>query len=112
VAGMLCSFDYVARAAVERVATVTSGPRDVLSRYALAWRDAATAAFMTAYRESARGMPSYPQEPSEAKCILDLFMLEKSCYELRYEVANRPGWIAIPIRVLNGLHDFLGRIKP
>ena len=33
--------------------------------------------------------------------LLNLFLLEKAAYEIRYEAANRPGWIGIP---LNGLH--------
>jgi hypothetical protein len=29
---------------------------------------------------------------------MDLFLLEKALYELRYEIANRPDWVAIPAR--------------
>jgi maltose alpha-D-glucosyltransferase/alpha-amylase len=30
--------------------------------------------------------------------LLDLFLLEKSAYEICYEAANRPAWLAIPLR--------------
>ena len=30
--------------------------------------------------------------------MLDLFLLEKAAYEIRYEAANRPAWIGIPLR--------------
>ena len=29
--------------------------------------------------------------------LLDFFLIEKAAYELAYEAANRPGWLAIPI---------------
>ena len=32
--------------------------------------------------------------------LLDLLLLEKALYELRYELANRPDWAAIPLRGL------------
>ncbi len=40
----------------------------------------------------------------EAMALLELFALEKSCYELRYELDNRPDWVAIP---LEGLCELL-----
>ena len=33
----------------------------------------------------------------KARGLLDLFVLEKALYELRYELANRPDWAAIPL---------------
>jgi maltose alpha-D-glucosyltransferase/alpha-amylase len=39
--------------------------------------------------------------------LLDLFLIEKAAYEVRYELANRPAWLRIPLR---GLHDIVKRI--
>jgi maltose alpha-D-glucosyltransferase/alpha-amylase len=39
--------------------------------------------------------------------LIDLFLLEKAAYEVRYEAANRPTWIGIPLR---GLEEIAGRI--
>jgi len=36
--------------------------------------------------------------------LLQLFMVEKAAYEVCYELANRPGWVAVPLR---GLLDTL-----
>ena len=36
-------------------------------------------------------------EAAEA-ALLDLFLLEKAAYEICYEAANRPTWLAIPLR--------------
>ena len=32
--------------------------------------------------------------------LLDLFLIEKAAYEIRYEAANRPAWLPIPLRGL------------
>ena len=32
--------------------------------------------------------------------LLRMFLLEKAAYEVRYEIAHRPSWIATPIRGL------------
>ena len=39
--------------------------------------------------------------------MLDLFLLEKAAYEIRYEAANRPSWIGIP---LQGLYAIAARL--
>ena len=39
--------------------------------------------------------------------MLDLFLLEKAAYEIRYEAANRPTWLGIP---LHGLHAIATRL--
>jgi maltose alpha-D-glucosyltransferase/alpha-amylase len=39
--------------------------------------------------------------------LLDLFLLEKSAYEICYEAANRPEWLAIPLR---GFAEIAGRV--
>jgi maltose alpha-D-glucosyltransferase/alpha-amylase len=37
-------------------------------------------------------------DQAAAGALLDLFMLEKSAYEICYEAANRPAWVGIPLR--------------
>ena len=41
--------------------------------------------------------------------LLDLFLIEKAAYEIRYEAANRPGWLGIP---LGGLQRIIERVLP
>jgi len=55
--------------------------------------------FLTAYQEvldkaSRRWVASKEQQMA----LLDLFLLEKCAYEICYEAANRPAWLAIPLR--------------
>ena len=38
--------------------------------------------------------------------MIDFFILEKAVYEVNYELANRPGWVAIP---LNGILRVLAK---
>ena len=37
--------------------------------------------------------------------VLGLYELEKAVYELRYDVAHRPGWVAIPAAAIESLLD-------
>ncbi len=105
VAGMLRSFDYAARAALQRAAiTVGSVPDSQVER-ALAWRDETTETFLAAYRQTVAGSPSYPRDEAQARRLLELFLLEKACYELRYEAANRPDWLGIPIKGVSAMLD-------
>ncbi len=38
--------------------------------------------------------------------LLQLFIVEKAAYEVCYELANRPGWVDVPLR---GLLETLDR---
>jgi maltose alpha-D-glucosyltransferase/alpha-amylase len=97
VAGLLRSLDYAAWAALTRVIQDHPHRRDLLRSQALAWRDQVSAAFLDAYRETIRGCPSHPRDDDAARGLLKAFMVEKAFYELRYEIASRPSWVAIPL---------------
>jgi len=71
------------------------------------WQQEASAAFLSAYRAVAAEAPD-PWVPAEAEAaLLDLFLVEKAAYEIRYEAANRPTWIGVPLRGLAALADRL-----
>ncbi len=94
VAGMLRSFAYVAHAA----AASSGGSVDP-------WVRAATGAFLAGYLETAGPHRLLP--PGEAvDVLLDALVLQKAFYELRYELNNRPDWVAIP---LDGLRAIAAR---
>ena len=61
------------------------------------WERQTRAAFLDAYVVAAGDSPGYPADPARAKALLELFALEKACYELRYELDNRPDWVEIPL---------------
>jgi maltose alpha-D-glucosyltransferase/alpha-amylase len=97
VAGLLRSFDYAAAAAAPgRVATseqANSRRQNLLATF----RTRACDAFLDAYR-TVLHQASQPWITDEAEAaLLDLFLLEKAAYEIRYEIANRPAWLSIPL---------------
>jgi len=98
VAGMLRSFEYAASAALQRRLEVAPGVADRLRRGLASWQRAASQRFLGGYRSAVAGCASIPPDDAEFIRLLDLFLLEKVLYEIRYEAANRPDWLAIPVK--------------
>ena len=64
---------------------------------------AASVAFRNAYQAVLSASP-HPWLDSESdERLLHLFLIEKAAYEICYEAANRPTWIAFPLRGLTRL---------
>ena len=88
VAGMLRSFSYAASATelppAERRRTV----------------GAAKAAFLRGWRGAVQGTRLLPASEADARTMLDVLELEKTLYELRYELQLRPDWAHIPAEAL------------
>jgi maltose alpha-D-glucosyltransferase/alpha-amylase len=108
VAGMLRSLDYAASAALDRFATRSGALPERVVAAASAWRERAGRQFIDTYVASARGGPSYPEDQQGAAALLNLFLLQKTLYEISYEAANRPTWLNVPMR---GLLDLLERLE-
>jgi len=109
VAGVLRSFDYLAAALDDEP---VSAPADgAAQRRAVArrWIDTAAAAFLASYRATARGCGSVPRADVEFERLLGLFLVQKACYELAYEIKNRPHWIGLPVV---GLDRLVGQMLP
>ena len=88
VAGMLRSFSYAAS-----VAGLSSAAR----RRAVS---ATKAAFLRGWRAAARDTGLLPSSEADARAMLDVLELEKTLYELRYELQMRPDWAHIPAEAL------------
>ena len=67
------------------------------------WRQAATSAFLNAYRDVAEAQPHPWLRPAWEQDSMDTFLIEKVVYEIGYEIANRPGWLLVPLRGLDRL---------
>jgi len=109
VAGMLRSFDYAAATAA---ASRAPGSEQAAQRQTVLvekFRRAAGMVFLDAYRAVLRAAPRPWVQPHVEPALLDLFLLEKAAYEIRYEAANRPGWIGIP---LSGVTRVTSRLVP
>jgi len=105
VAGMLRSLDYAAHAVAfrhpetERVAALAA---------LTSWEAQARHAFLTGYGSAVTESPA-PLVPAAGQALRAAcapFELQKAAYELRYELDNRPDWVAIP---LAGIRRILGR---
>lgn len=106
VAGMVRSFDYAAFGAV--LMYVLPENREKALKLAAEWQRQATRAFLDGYFEHMAGCGSLPADMETTLKLLDLFVLEKALYEVIYEVANRPDWLAIPMNGLSRLIDLNG----
>ncbi|WP_254452642.1 maltose alpha-D-glucosyltransferase [Roseicella sp. DB1501] len=107
VAGLLRSFDYVAHVANSTEGSGASAAAPTERRTALIarWQQQSEHAFLEAYHAAEAAAPN-PWVPADAEAaLLDLFLIEKAAYEIRYEAANRPAWIGVPLRGLASLAE-------
>jgi maltose alpha-D-glucosyltransferase/alpha-amylase len=108
VAGMLRSFDYAIHAARRELtarAVVAPGETEALGRWGRLWYLESAAAFLRAYLETTRGTGIVPADEGHLRLLLDVYLLDKAVYELRYELGHRPGWARIPLHGILGLID-------
>jgi trehalose synthase-fused probable maltokinase len=86
VAGMMRSFAYAASAApILRGVSVAPD-----------WEQRARGEFLAGYMETVERTLLPPSDEAIQR-LLAIFELEKAVYELRYELDNRPDWVAIPV---------------
>ncbi|MDQ3880999.1 MAG: hypothetical protein M3295_08000 [Chloroflexota bacterium] len=90
VAGMLRSLDYAGLTAARRIGFADPG-----SSLADRWSAYAAGAFLEPYARAVGAAPD--------RGLLRAFELEKACYEVAYEAANRPDWLWVPMAGLDRL---------
>jgi trehalose synthase-fused probable maltokinase len=90
VAGMLRSFSYAALAS-ELLHHARPAPPD--------WESQARERFLAGYLQEVDHhlLPAGAQATDK---LLSLFELEKTLYELRYELDNRPDWLIVPVAAI------------
>ena len=94
VAGMLRSFSYVTAGA--RILRGVETPEG--------WEELARERFLTGYHRAVDSSLLPPGQQATDQ-LLAVFELEKAVYELRYELNNRPDWVAIPVAGIVRLLD-------
>jgi maltose alpha-D-glucosyltransferase/alpha-amylase len=101
---MLRSFNYAACAAL-REGTRNAQDNEIVTAL---WEQLVTEAFWGGYTAIAQpGQVAFmPGTRAGAQTVLRVFELDKTIYEIGYELNNRPDWLDIP---LNGLRRILGR---
>jgi len=115
VAGMLRSFHYAAFTGLLAQGDEGAGsvvrPEDqvTLEPWARFWYQRVAATFLGAYLATAESAGFLPRTTEERALLLDVFLLDKGLYEVRYELNSRPTWVGIPMR---GIADLLDRAGP
>jgi maltose alpha-D-glucosyltransferase/alpha-amylase len=113
VAGMVRSFHYAACVALFALKDRGLAPGELqrLDPWARFWHDRVSRAFLEGYDDTmqaavaAGGPRLLPRAAEDRRLLLDVLVLEKALYELRYELETRPEWVRIPIE---GLRQRIG----
>lgn len=99
VAGLVRSLHYAACTGAAKL-TPALDDRSIPDNVT-AWQDfwfgCSAQTFLDGYFEAATGHVFLPASTEQTQQLLDLHLLEKVLYELRYELNNRPDWVAIPL---------------
>jgi maltose alpha-D-glucosyltransferase/alpha-amylase len=104
VAGMLRSFSYAANSSLATYLQTVPTDQTLASAWSSAWERAVNEAFLSSYRETVSTRPGLLPEVELSATVLRAFLIEKTIYELVYEMNNRPQWLYLP---LQGLLDIL-----
>jgi maltose alpha-D-glucosyltransferase/alpha-amylase len=107
VAGMLRSFHYAVYAALFLNKSIRPEDMALFEKWIEPWYRYVSGMFLRAYRETAAGASFVPADRAELELLLEFFLLEKAVYELGYELNNRPDWLIIPIKGIQGIFSNL-----
>ncbi|MBI4692972.1 MAG: maltose alpha-D-glucosyltransferase [Gammaproteobacteria bacterium] len=101
VAGMLRSLHYAGISALRQASArgvVRDEETERLQSLLQDWERATRETFLSAYAGATAGPGRLYADFADVSGLLALFEAEKACYELRYELDNRPAWAAIPLQ--------------
>lgn len=104
VAGMLRSFHYASVAVLFDKAYLGETFLEDL-KWARLWYRSVSIYFLKGYLKTANKVPFLPSTKEGIATLLDIYLLEKAMYELKYELAQRPDWVRIPIQGILDLVD-------
>ncbi len=104
VAGMLRSFSYAAWAGCEQYVQRHPDRKSALEPWTRLWQKGMSTAYLSAYIEASTKAGLLPS-PQQSDVLLNAYLLEKSLYELLYELNNRPAWVRIPLAGILALTD-------
>ncbi len=98
VAGMVRSFHYAAYAVLFLSTHFRPEDLQILEEWIRPWHEYVAGVFLDSYFDAMNNSSIVPQDPEDRTKLLHAFLVEKSLYELGYELNNRPSWTAIPLR--------------
>ena len=96
VAGMLRSFNY---AVLTKLRGGALRPEDAvqLKPWGRYWEFWISVSYLSGYFDVTRQSGLLPKAREELNLLMNILLLDKAIYELRYELDNRPDWVAVPI---------------
>jgi maltose alpha-D-glucosyltransferase/alpha-amylase len=103
VAGLLRSLSYASAAAQSTTEAAPQPTADRKRALFERFRGHAAETFLAEYRAATEQAAQPLVAPADEQAFLDLFLIEKAAYEIRYEAANRPTWLSLPVRGLAAL---------
>ncbi|MEN6337900.1 MAG: putative maltokinase, partial [Phycisphaerales bacterium] len=103
VAGMIRSFHYAAHGNLLLRAAKLGADVEYLRHWADLWYFYVSGMFLHAYLKTVADSRVVPKDVTECNTLFEIFLLEKAIYELGYELNNRPDWLMIPVRGIQGL---------
>jgi maltose alpha-D-glucosyltransferase/alpha-amylase len=105
VAGMVRSFDYVAHQGLLDAVHRGVGTADGLRPCAEIWESWTTGLYVSSYLREIGTSRIIPHDPGDVRTLLDVLVLRKAVFEVRYELDRRPDWVWIPLRALTRPRD-------
>lgn len=103
VAGMVRSFHYAAYSGLFLNKEIDREEAARLLPFAELWYRCMSGFFMKAYLETVQGSAFVPAQKEDLEVMMQTYILEKSIYELNYEVNNRPDWVIVPLRGIKSI---------
>jgi maltose alpha-D-glucosyltransferase / alpha-amylase len=98
VASLIRSIDYSVASALDRAIKMAPDEHGLRLASALAeWRERATSAFLTGYREAMANSRLWPSDMHAVDAMLDFFLLENIISEIEDELAHRGEWLRVPL---------------
>ncbi|MDP8267028.1 MAG: maltose alpha-D-glucosyltransferase [Candidatus Aceula meridiana] len=108
IAGMLRSFHYAAYSTLLMKKSIREEDVPFLESAVEFWYEHVSKIFIKSYCEAIGQAEFLPKKEKELETLLQIYLLDKSIYELGYELNNRPDWVLIPLR---GIKQVLSNFK-
>jgi maltose alpha-D-glucosyltransferase/alpha-amylase len=108
VAGLVRSWDYAGRMAVHTAVErgrIADGERDQVDTWRRAWTARMEVDMLASYFEGLAGTGLVPDDDADRRLLLDVYVVVKAMYEVRYELANRPAWASWPLAAISEMFE-------
>ncbi|MGE5498396.1 MAG: maltose alpha-D-glucosyltransferase [Syntrophothermus sp.] len=98
VAGMLRSFHYAVYSVFFQRSKIRPDETLIMQPWIEPWYYYIAGAFLNSYLEVIKAFGIVPENKEELNILLNSYLIDKSIYEIGYELNNRPDWVIIPMQ--------------